>query len=89
MASVLAAGVSSGGLWAAGTILGVILIGTLWPTLAIGGLRGSLSFGRRRAREGEPVRVSLNLTNRRHWPVWAIACESGLSRDARAGVGFH
>lgn len=86
-AVLLAAGVSSGGLWAAGTILGVILIGTLWPTLAISGVRGSLSFGRRRAREGEPVRVILNLTNRRPWPVWAIACESGLSQSAAAVCG--
>lgn len=86
-AVLLAVAVGWGGLWAAGTILIVIVIGTLWPTLAIRGLRGSLAFARQRAREGERVQVGLTLTNRWPWPVWGIACQGGLAGSAAAACG--
>ena len=86
-AMLLAVAVGLGGLWAAGTILIVIVIGTLWPTLAIRGVRGSLAFAQRRAREGERVQVGLTLTNRWPWPVWGIACQAGFAGSAAAACG--
>lgn len=86
-ALLLAVGVSSEGFWAAGVILAVIVIGSLWPTLTIYGLRGQLTFGRRRVHEGEPVQVRLTLTNLLPWPVWGITCHATLTRTAPAACG--
>jgi uncharacterized protein (DUF58 family) len=87
VAVLLAVAVGSGGLWAAGTILAVIVIGTLWPTLTVRGIRGQLGFGRRRVCEGELVRVSLSLTNRWPWPAWGLTCRGGLPGSAAAACG--
>ena len=86
-ALLLAVGVSSEGLWAAGVILIVIVIGSLWPTLVIRGLRGQVSFGRRRVYEGEPVQVRLTLTNLLPWPAWGITCQGCVTKVASAVCG--
>ncbi|MEO1992228.1 MAG: DUF58 domain-containing protein [Pirellulales bacterium] len=75
VAFLLAVVVGTDLFWAAGTILAIVLIGTLWPALSIRGLQGEFSYARRRVSEGEPVGTSLTLINRFPWPVWGITCQ--------------
>lgn len=73
--------------WAAGTIFFIGLVGTLWPTLTIRGLRGELEFERRRVTEREPVQTKLTLENRWPWPTWGIMCRRDLSEPKPAACG--
>ena len=56
----------------------VILLGVIWPWIAIRGVSCSLSFNRRRATEGEPVQVTLSIKNSFPWPIWGLAVEGGF-----------
>ena len=59
-------------------ILCVILLGVVWPWIAIRAVRCSLHFDLRRAREGDTVEVRLQVANRFPWPVWGLAIERGF-----------
>ncbi|MCG3136329.1 MAG: hypothetical protein HJJLKODD_00157 [Phycisphaerae bacterium] len=47
----------------------VIVLGIIWPHLALWGLKGSLCFSQTRCAENQSVLVTLELTNR--WPIAA------------------
>ncbi len=56
----------------------VILLGVIWPWIAIRGVHCSLSFNRRRASENERVQVTLTIRNSFPWPIWGLAVEGGF-----------
>lgn len=84
---ILGIAVGTSMLWAAGTIFFIGAVGTLWPALTIGGLRGELEFERRRINEKEPVQTKLILENRWPWPTWGIMCRRDLSEPEPAACG--
>jgi uncharacterized protein (DUF58 family) len=53
----------------------VLVIGTTWPWVALRGLSGTLSFGKPRVQEGEPVTMRLALRNRMPWGAWGLAIQ--------------
>jgi uncharacterized protein (DUF58 family) len=61
-----------------GSVLAVVVLGVSWPWLSLLGLRGSLSFDRPRATEGEKVEACLTLTNRLPWAAFGLAVHGGL-----------
>lgn len=61
-----------------GGIVTVLLLGVLWPWIGMLGLRASLRFERRRAREGDRVAAILTVTNRMPWPAWGLVLERGF-----------
>lgn len=60
------------------TLLGLLLVGVFWPLLAVGGLTVRLRFRQSRCREGEPVEVELEVTNRWPWPAWGLRLSQGF-----------
>jgi uncharacterized protein (DUF58 family) len=66
--------------FAAGALLGLIVLGILWPAIAIRSVRGQLRWPCRRGIEGEYLPLQLDMSNHRPWPVWGlmIAPEEGL-----------
>jgi uncharacterized protein (DUF58 family) len=71
-------------------LVAVLGVGTAWPWVAIRGLSGTLSFGKARAREGEPVAVILALRNRMPWGTWGLAVRGAvLDRDGGAVDGIE
>ncbi len=61
-----------------GALVGVTLLGVVWPWLAMRGATAELSFDRRRCREGEPVTVRLKVMNSWPLPLWGLAIENGF-----------
>ncbi len=59
----------------------VLLLGTVWPWVALKGLEARLSWESPRTREGDAVRVRLSLRNRCPWPVWGIAVRGGFRQE--------
>ena len=59
-------------------LLAVILLGVVWPWIAIRGVSCSLCFNRRRATEGDDVQVTLSVKNSFPWPIWGLAVEGGF-----------
>lgn len=57
-------------------LLGLILVGTFWPYLAVRGVVGSIGWSRSRCIEGEEVEVQLTLTNRWPIPLWGLIIEA-------------
>jgi uncharacterized protein (DUF58 family) len=57
----------------------LIVVGIAWPWFSVLGLRGTLSFEKSRSREGEPVKVRLDLLNRSPWGAWGLAVHAGLN----------
>lgn len=64
--------------WAIGAVLA---IGVAWPWLSVAGVSGSLTFVRKRIREGESARIELTLRNRLPWSV------CGLTVRAKGDAG--
>jgi uncharacterized protein (DUF58 family) len=60
------------------SVVAVIVLGVAWPWLSLGGLRGSISFEKARAVEGEPVQVCLSLNNHLPWAAYGLAVRAGL-----------
>jgi uncharacterized protein (DUF58 family) len=56
----------------------VALIGVAWPWIGMRGISCSLSFDRRRATEGSPVRVRITVANRWPWPLWGLMVDRGF-----------
>jgi uncharacterized protein (DUF58 family) len=61
-----------------GGIVAVMLLGVIWPWIGILGVRASLRFERRRAREGDRVGTVLTVTNRMPWPAWGLVLDRGF-----------
>jgi uncharacterized protein (DUF58 family) len=67
----------------AGALCGVMALGTVWPLLTLRGVRCVVEFERARCRAGEPVNVTIRVTNRWPWPVWGLSLRRGFA-DAEA-----
>ncbi len=65
-------------------MVAVAAIGVVWPWVAMRGISASLSFDRRRATEGSPVRVRIAVANRWPWPLWGLLVERGFFFHASA-----
>jgi len=72
----------------AAALTGVLVLGALWPWLALRGLTAELEFDRSRGVEGEPAGVRLRIRNRSPWPVWGLALDRGFRRFARDNRPF-
>ncbi len=59
-----------------GGVLLVLLLGTIWPWLAVKGLKAEFEFAESPVSEGDCSRISLTITNRWPWPVWGLSLES-------------
>ena len=59
-------------------VLVVMVLGMVWPWLAMRGLEAQVSFDRRRCHELDEVTVVLEVTNRWPWPVWGLLVERGF-----------
>lgn len=57
-------------------LLGLIVVGTFWPYLAVRGVVGSIGWNRSRCNEGDEVEVQLTLTNRWPVPLWGFIIEA-------------
>jgi uncharacterized protein (DUF58 family) len=64
-----------------GGVVFVLVLGYLWPSLAVRGLACALRCQQERVTEGEPVRTVIQIKNRWPWPVWGLAIEGGLGTD--------
>lgn len=56
----------------------VIVLGIVWPWIAVRGIDCSISFDQKRVRENEVARVILKVTNRWPWPVWGLTLREGF-----------
>jgi uncharacterized protein (DUF58 family) len=66
---------------AVGAVTVVLVLGLVWPWIAMKGLSASLLWDSKRGREGEPVGVRLKVRNRWPWPVWGLAVQGGFRQD--------
>jgi uncharacterized protein (DUF58 family) len=76
-----------------GSVLSVIVLGSAWPFLTLRMIRGTISFERRRATEGERVQSLLTICNRMFWPAYGLGMRGGLrchdeTSDDRPLVGI-
>ena len=62
-----------------GSVVAVIVLGVSWPWLSLRGLRGSISFEKARAVEGEGIEACLILRNALPWAAYGLAVRAGLS----------
>jgi len=60
----------------AAALLGLVLVGTVWPYLAVRGVTGTIGWNRTRCNEGEEVTVELTLTNRWPIPLWGLIIDA-------------
>jgi uncharacterized protein (DUF58 family) len=69
----------------AAALVGLIVVGTVWPYLAVRGVSGSIQWNRPRCNEGEEVEVELTITNRWPLPLWGlmIEAEAEATHDGR------
>ncbi len=61
-----------------GSLVAVMLMGVVWPWVAMRGASAEIGFDCRRCREGDRVRVRLVINNRYPWPLWGLAVENGF-----------
>jgi uncharacterized protein (DUF58 family) len=66
-------------------ILAAMICGVAWPWIGLLGVTCELQFERRRAREGEPVRVAIRVHNRWPWPLMGLAINDGFFLRDRFG----
>ena len=69
-----------GGLVVGGTLLVLLALGSVWPAVAVAGLRGRVTFGVRRCRQGQATPVTLELVNRLPWPAYGVTVDLGWTR---------
>lgn len=72
------------GLWLSAGILCVVLLGLIWPWLALRGVDCRMRFSEVRTTEGESVTVTLTLLNRWPWPLWGLAIVGGFRRNIQS-----
>lgn len=68
--------VSSQAFLGTAAILAVGIIGSVWPWIAMKGIRGSLSWVQGRCEELEAVKTTLTLENRWPWPAFGLYVEA-------------
>lgn len=61
-----------------GALVLVVILGYLWPTIAVRGLTCTVKFDQRRVTEGETALALVTITNRWPWSVWGISIEGGF-----------
>ena len=64
-----------------GSLVAVLALGIVWPWLSLQGLRGSVSFERGRAVEGERVEACLTLSNRLPWGAYGLTVGGGFGQQ--------
>jgi uncharacterized protein (DUF58 family) len=72
-----------------GSLLTLLLVGVAWPWITVRGLSARMRFRHTRSREGEPVEVDIEITNRWPWPAWGLRLTRGFrwgTRDATGGL---
>jgi len=67
-------------------ILVVVLLGYLWPWVAVRGLAARLRFTQTRVAEGEEARAIVRVTNTWPWPVWGLAVEGDVGGEASVAL---
>ena len=75
---LIGAFVASQGWVVCAAILVVMVMGTVWPWLAMRGLDAEIEFDRRRCHELDEVTVQLTVVNRWPWPVWGLLVQRGF-----------
>ncbi|MBC8113874.1 MAG: hypothetical protein H7062_05830, partial [Candidatus Saccharimonas sp.] len=61
----------------AATLL-VVLLGYVWPSVAVRGLDCSIRFTQTRVSENETATARVRIVNRWPWPVWGMSLEGGF-----------
>lgn len=64
--------------YVAAALMGLCLLGVIWPVITLRGIRGEISFSCGRCSEGQPVDAVVTLWNRWPWPVWGVSIEQGF-----------
>ena len=72
--------VESRSLALAAALLMVLILGLVYPTLAVRSVSGSVTFINQRLREGESLSLSVALVNRSWLPLWGL-CIQGITGD--------
>lgn len=67
-------------------ILVVVVLGYLWPWVAVRGLAAHLHFMQTRVAEGEEARAMVQVTNTWPWPVWGLAVEGDVGGTASVAL---
>lgn len=70
------------------SVLGALLLGTVWPWVIVRGLRGRLAFAQRRVREGERVAVRLELTNWLPLGAWGLRIKGDFGQASAAALSL-
>lgn len=65
-----------------GAVAIVLVLGYLWPSIAVRGLACKVRFQQGRVTEGDTALVIVRITNRWPWPVWGIAIENGFGGNS-------
>jgi uncharacterized protein (DUF58 family) len=60
----------------AGALVGLVLLGIVWPAIAVRCVSAKLSWRRSRCEEGESLETILDVVNRWPWRVWGLMVES-------------
>ncbi len=60
----------------AAVLIGLILLGMIWPWVAVQCVSAKLNWRRRRCEEGENLETTLDIVNRWPWSVWGLVVES-------------
>jgi len=61
-----------------GSLVAVMVLGVVWPWVAMRGTTAEIAFDCRRCREGDRRQVRLIVHNRWPWPLWGLAAENGF-----------
>lgn len=61
-----------------GSLAAVMVLGVVWPWVAMRGTTAKITFDCRRCREGDRRQVRLAVHNRWPWPLWGLAVENGF-----------
>jgi uncharacterized protein (DUF58 family) len=63
---------------ACAALAAVLVLGIVWPEIALRGISSRLAFRQARVTEGQPVAVDVKVTNRWPWPVHGVVVEADL-----------
>ena len=64
---------------ACGATLLVVLLGYVWPSVAVRGLDCSIRFTQTRVSENETATIRVRIVNRWPWPVWGMSLDGGFN----------
>ncbi len=69
-------------------VLLVVVLGYLWPSMAVRGLAAEVVFPQCRVTEGTATRVILRVVNKWPWPVWGISLEGGFGASPTVALAL-